>query len=167
MPKKMAVRPRLRTPQLTPPTAPSCESAPLRLLLPLTPRRALQAASLPRASRRHRHTAIHNQVIRPISVCRTALQSFQQPTYLRKNNDCDRTTSHNRSLCDTAAKMTSMPATSGHSAACCNIPPIVTKGYQAKGSYEDLGGFKTCMWRHTPWYTILRRATFSRGIEVF
>ena len=63
--------------------------------------------------------------------------------------------------------MTSMPATSGHSAACCNIPPIVTKGYQAKGSYEDLGGFKTCMWRHTPLYTILRRATFSRGIEVF
>ena len=41
--------------------------------------------------------------------------------------------------------MTSMPATSGHSAACCNVPPIVSKGYQAKGNYEDVGGFKTCM----------------------
>lgn len=40
--------------------------------------------------------------------------------------------------------MTSMPATSGHSAACCNVPPIVTNGYQAKGSYDDVGGYKTC-----------------------
>jgi dienelactone hydrolase len=39
--------------------------------------------------------------------------------------------------------MTEMPATHGHSAACCNVPPVVTKGYKEKGSYEDLGGFKT------------------------
>ena len=46
--------------------------------------------------------------------------------------------------------MTSMPATSGHSAACCNVPPVVAKGYQAKGSYEDTGGFKTCTHAHGP-----------------
>ncbi|SPN99832.1 related to hydrolase related to dienelactone hydrolase [Cephalotrichum gorgonifer] len=39
--------------------------------------------------------------------------------------------------------MTTMPATSGHSAACCNIPPIVTDAYQAKGTYENVGGFNT------------------------
>lgn len=36
-----------------------------------------------------------------------------------------------------------MPASHGHSQACCNIPPVVTKGYDAKGSYEEVGGFKT------------------------
>ncbi|KAM3534632.1 hypothetical protein MY4038_002044 [Beauveria bassiana] len=39
--------------------------------------------------------------------------------------------------------MSAMPATSGHSAACCNLPPIVSKGYQAKGKYEEVGGYKT------------------------
>ena len=32
----------------------------------------------------------------------------------------------------------------GHSAACCSIPPIISKGYEAKGKYETLGGTKTC-----------------------
>lgn len=41
--------------------------------------------------------------------------------------------------------MSAMPASHGHSAACCNIPPIVSKGYQPKGSYEEIGGYKTCM----------------------
>jgi dienelactone hydrolase len=36
-----------------------------------------------------------------------------------------------------------MPATSGHSAACCNIPPVVSKGYKAKGTYEEIGGYRT------------------------
>lgn len=36
-----------------------------------------------------------------------------------------------------------MPASHGHNEACCNIPPVVVKGYNAKGSYEELGGFKT------------------------
>lgn len=40
--------------------------------------------------------------------------------------------------------MSTMPAQGGHSQACCNIPPVVSKGYQDKGSYEDVGGFKTC-----------------------
>ncbi|KFA47864.1 hypothetical protein S40293_06456 [Stachybotrys chartarum IBT 40293] len=39
--------------------------------------------------------------------------------------------------------MSPMPATKGHSEGCCNVPPVVTKGYQAKGSYEEIGGYKT------------------------
>lgn len=31
----------------------------------------------------------------------------------------------------------------GHSAACCSIPPIISKGYEAKGKYETIGGVKT------------------------
>ena len=51
--------------------------------------------------------------------------------------------------------MSAMPATSGHSAACCNLPPIVTKGYQAKGKYEEVGGYKSCMYSYD--CTMLRR----------
>lgn len=40
--------------------------------------------------------------------------------------------------------MTPMPATSGHSAACCNIPPVVADNYQGKGSYETIDNLKTC-----------------------
>jgi hypothetical protein len=32
----------------------------------------------------------------------------------------------------------------GHSAACCSIPPIVSKGYEPKGKYETIGGLQTC-----------------------
>ncbi|KJZ75921.1 hypothetical protein HIM_04745 [Hirsutella minnesotensis 3608] len=39
--------------------------------------------------------------------------------------------------------MSTMQASHGHSQACCNIPPIVSKGYKAKGSYEEIGGWKT------------------------
>lgn len=39
-----------------------------------------------------------------------------------------------------------MQAQHGHSAACCNIPPIITKGYQQKGEYKTIGGLKTCTW---------------------
>jgi len=38
-----------------------------------------------------------------------------------------------------------MPASHGHSEACCNIPPIVVEGYEAKGKYETINGMKTCM----------------------
>ncbi|KAA6413785.1 MAG: dienelactone hydrolase family [Lasallia pustulata] len=31
----------------------------------------------------------------------------------------------------------------GHSDACCNIPPIVAKGYSPKGKYIDIDGMKT------------------------
>ncbi|KAK1701442.1 dienelactone hydrolase [Colletotrichum godetiae] len=39
--------------------------------------------------------------------------------------------------------MSTMPAQHGHSEGCCNIPPVVSKGYDAKGSYEEIGGKKT------------------------
>lgn len=38
---------------------------------------------------------------------------------------------------------TTMPAQHGHNEACCNIPPVISKGYDAKGDYEEIGGFKT------------------------
>lgn len=38
--------------------------------------------------------------------------------------------------------MSAMKATGGHSAACCNIPPVVSSGYQKKGDYETIGGTK-------------------------
>ncbi|KAI0522191.1 hypothetical protein F5B22DRAFT_463577 [Xylaria bambusicola] len=41
------------------------------------------------------------------------------------------------------ARMSTMPAQHGHSEACCNIPPIVSSGYDPKGSYEELGGYKS------------------------
>ncbi|CZR63975.1 related to hydrolase related to dienelactone hydrolase [Phialocephala subalpina] len=31
----------------------------------------------------------------------------------------------------------------GHSKACCNIPPIISKDYKAKGKYETIDGLKT------------------------
>ncbi|KAI1286593.1 Alpha/Beta hydrolase protein [Xylaria venustula] len=37
----------------------------------------------------------------------------------------------------------SMPATHGHNAACCNVPPVVSDGYRPKGSYVQAGGKKT------------------------
>ncbi|KAF9892667.1 hypothetical protein FE257_001069 [Aspergillus nanangensis] len=38
--------------------------------------------------------------------------------------------------------MSTMPASHGHSEACCNIAPVVSTGYVPKGSYEALGGMK-------------------------
>jgi hypothetical protein len=40
--------------------------------------------------------------------------------------------------------MSSMPASHGHNEACCNIPPVVASGYNKKGDYEEVGGFKSC-----------------------
>ncbi|KAI1090942.1 hypothetical protein F5B19DRAFT_503467 [Rostrohypoxylon terebratum] len=39
--------------------------------------------------------------------------------------------------------MSTMPASHGHNEACCNIPPVVSDGYVAKGSYHELGNYKT------------------------
>ncbi|KAI1425172.1 hypothetical protein F5Y12DRAFT_386962 [Xylaria sp. FL1777] len=50
---------------------------------------------------------------------------------------------HKQLTAHNTAKMSTMPAQHGHSEACCNIPPIVSKGYQEKGGYEELGGYKT------------------------
>lgn len=59
-----------------------------------------------------------------------------------------------KSSTNPAAKMSTMPATHGHSEACCNIPPVVTTGYKAKGSYEELGGFNSC--NHGPFCNFCR-----------
>ncbi|KAI2472703.1 Alpha/Beta hydrolase protein [Annulohypoxylon bovei var. microspora] len=39
--------------------------------------------------------------------------------------------------------MSTMPASHGHNEACCNIPPVVSEGYVAKGLYQELGSYKT------------------------
>lgn len=53
-----------------------------------------------------------------------------------------------------------MPAQGGHSQACCNIPPVVSKGYQNKGGYEEIGGFKSCKkTRNNVWLFIHRYLT--------
>lgn len=54
------------------------------------------------------------------------------------------TGSTTRSFSSQPSKMSTMQASHGHSQACCNVPPVVSKGYKAKGSYEEIGGYKTC-----------------------
>ena len=49
-----------------------------------------------------------------------------------------------QSLSPHIAKMSTMPASHGHNEACCNIPPVLSSGYSAKGSYAEVGGLKTC-----------------------
>ncbi|KAK0628626.1 hypothetical protein B0T17DRAFT_588700 [Bombardia bombarda] len=39
--------------------------------------------------------------------------------------------------------MSTVPASHGHSEACCNVPAIVTTGYSAIGGYEEIDGIKT------------------------
>ncbi|PFH59395.1 hypothetical protein XA68_12425 [Ophiocordyceps unilateralis] len=39
--------------------------------------------------------------------------------------------------------MSTMAASHGHSEACCNIPPVVSKGYKPQGSYVEVGGYKS------------------------
>ncbi|KAE8442383.1 hypothetical protein EG329_003399 [Mollisiaceae sp. DMI_Dod_QoI] len=36
-----------------------------------------------------------------------------------------------------------MESIRGHSKACCNIPPVISKGYEPKGKYETIDGLKT------------------------
>jgi len=64
-------------------------------------------------------------------------------TYCQHTNQATPSLFRNRSTNKTA-NMSTMPAQGGHSQACCNIPPVVSKGYENKGGYEDIGGFKTC-----------------------
>ncbi|OBR08655.1 Dienelactone hydrolase [Colletotrichum higginsianum IMI 349063] len=48
-----------------------------------------------------------------------------------------------KSFSTQSANMSTMPAQHGHSVGCCNIPPVVSKGYEVKGTYEEIGGKKT------------------------
>lgn len=52
---------------------------------------------------------------------------------------------HHRSRSSANMSGTKMPASHGHSEACCNIPPIVVEGYEPKGKYETINGMKTCV----------------------
>ncbi|KAG9240186.1 Alpha/Beta hydrolase protein [Calycina marina] len=38
--------------------------------------------------------------------------------------------------------MSKMQSVLGHSEACCNIPPIISKGYKEKGTFETINGLK-------------------------
>lgn len=49
----------------------------------------------------------------------------------------------NNSFATQSARMSTMKATHGHNEACCNIPPVVSSGYKAKGAYEEIDGKKT------------------------
>lgn len=60
-------------------------------------------------------------------------------SHLKHTNITGTTTPHHPT-----AKMSTMPASHGHNAACCNIPPVVSTGYQAKGTYKEYGDLKTC-----------------------
>jgi hypothetical protein len=61
--------------------------------------------------------------------------------------------------------MSAMPASHGHSAACCNIPPVVSEGYTPKGSYEEVGGYKTCTFALHP--DDCRLKTIASGEHTF
>jgi len=52
--------------------------------------------------------------------------------------------SSERLFTSSSAAMSSFPPASHPSAACCSIPPVVSTGYQEKGSYEEVGGLKSC-----------------------
>lgn len=90
------------------------------------------------------------------SLARTAQKTITTKTHPQQQNCCIPSVPKSNSTNSTAntqfiqrfssstpGKMSSMPATGGHSAACCNIPPIVSSGYQKKGEYETIDGKKT------------------------
>ncbi|KAI1337193.1 hypothetical protein F5Y15DRAFT_391708 [Xylariaceae sp. FL0016] len=100
-------------------------------------RRAVQAASVRVASQYKTqlfpapgHSANSNTP--PPSAAASRPISTQSSSHLFKQLNSRKT-----------ANMSTMPAQHGHSEACCNVPPIVAKGYEAKGSYEELGGYKS------------------------
>ncbi|KAK5636226.1 hypothetical protein RRF57_011938 [Xylaria bambusicola] len=76
---------------------------------------------------------------RPCNITTSLLPSLSSRNISTQTNSKSRTQSTVRNI----AKMSTMPAQHGHSEACCNIPPIVSHGYDPKGSYEELGGYKS------------------------
>ncbi|KAI1472487.1 Alpha/Beta hydrolase protein [Daldinia caldariorum] len=69
-------------------------------------------------------------------------QPVQPRSFASQSNIRSRDIPHKLTL-KHACKMSTMPAQHGHSEACCNIPPVVSKGYTPKGTYEELGGLNS------------------------
>ncbi|KAI1815647.1 alpha/beta-hydrolase [Poronia punctata] len=70
--------------------------------------------------------------------------TLTQPNKINNRSCCSSQITKTRTNTkNNAATMSTMPAQHGHSEACCNIPPIVTEGYESKGRYEELGGYKS------------------------
>ena len=78
-------------------------------------------------------SSIHQLLVSPRS----------QPSSLKSSRNYSQFAIH-KPATPSVAKMSTMPASHGHNEACCNIPPVVTKGYKAQGSYDEVDGLKTC-----------------------
>lgn len=80
----------------------------------------------------------------PGTYARRLSSVHQIPPSPRSNTSFDKPLLQTTPATPSTANMSTMPASHGHSEACCNVPPIVSKGYNAKGSYEEIDGLKTC-----------------------
>ncbi|KAI0476041.1 alpha/beta-hydrolase [Xylariaceae sp. FL0804] len=78
--------------------------------------------------------------IRDTSSTHTSVTNSRSITTRSTSNTTPR---QGLNLARNTANMSTMPAQHGHSEPCCNVPPIVASGYDAKGTYEELGGYKT------------------------
>ena len=122
--------------------------------------RPIYATSL--SSRRLHSTALKQVPDTPVtSIKSPANQPFSLSTPLRNFSTAVTMNIKTKSLTESPlsssvhhncqiAPLVTMPASHGHSQACCNIPPIVSSGYIPKGTYEQLGGMKTCKRRTSP-----------------
>ncbi|KAI1806920.1 Alpha/Beta hydrolase protein [Daldinia bambusicola] len=95
---------------------------------PTTPSQAYLPSSSSLPNSNPTSTALHQPIQSRSFASQSNIRSRDIPKQLTPNHAC---------------KMSTMPAQHGHSEACCNIPPVVSKGYTPKGTYEELGGFKS------------------------
>ncbi|KAI0850873.1 Alpha/Beta hydrolase protein [Daldinia vernicosa] len=85
----------------------------------------------------------------PSSLSNSNPNSSTPPTSLQSRSFAAQQSTRNQDILKQlppkhhTCKMSTMPAQHGHSEACCNIPPVVAKDYAAKGTYEELGGYKS------------------------
>ncbi|CAG8948247.1 unnamed protein product [Penicillium salamii] len=75
-------------------------------------------------------------LLRPLS---SASRPLGSSSFLNSPSKFIRATPHHSQI----RVMSTMEATNGHNKACCNVPPVVSSDYVAKGSYSQLGGLKT------------------------
>lgn len=71
-------------------------------------------------------------------------QVTQRPQLTKTTSDSTSTKPQTPLLPKHHSNPYTMQAQHGHSAACCNIPPVQSKGYTGKGKWEQIGGFNTC-----------------------